>query len=52
MLDIGSGLRSRRSIGVKVQIHEARRSLTYEMPRSTPIPSNQSSGTEHAGGDP
>jgi hypothetical protein len=37
---------------VQVQLHDARRSLIYEIPRSTPIPSNQSTGTEHEGGDP
>jgi hypothetical protein len=37
---------------VQVQLHDARRSLIYEMPRSTPIPSKQSPGTKHAGGDP
>ncbi len=44
-LNIGPDLRSGRGVGVQAQLHDARRSLTYEMPRSTPIPSNQSSGT-------
>jgi hypothetical protein len=35
---------------VQLQVHDARRSLIYEMPRSTPIPSNQSPDTKHAGG--
>jgi hypothetical protein len=32
---------------VQVQFHEATRSLTKAIPRSTPIPSNQSAGTKH-----
>jgi hypothetical protein len=37
---------------VQVQLHDARRSLMKAMPRSTPIPSNQSPGTKHESGDP
>jgi hypothetical protein len=37
---------------VQIQLHDARRSRIYEMPRSTPIPSNQSPGTKHESGDP
>jgi hypothetical protein len=37
---------------VQVQLHDPRRSLIYEMPRSTPIPSTQSPGTKHEGGAP
>src|SRR5262245_27963270 len=51
-LDVSPDFRCRGSIGVQVQLHDARRSLIYEMPRSTPIPSNQSPGTEHGSGDP
>src|SRR5690349_14730082 len=51
-LDIGANFWGCRGISVQTQLHDARRSLRYEMPRSTPIPSNQSPGTEHAGGDP
>jgi hypothetical protein len=36
---------------VQVQLHDPRRSLRYETPRSTPIPSNQSPGTKHIRGD-
>jgi hypothetical protein len=50
-LNIGSDLRCSRGVGVQAQLHDTRRSLTYEMPRSTPIPSNQSSGTQHVRGD-
>ena len=50
-LDVSADFRCRGSIGVQVQLHDARRSLIYEMPRSTPIPSNQSPGTEHERGD-
>jgi hypothetical protein len=46
-LNVGTNLRCGRGIGVQAQLHDARRSLTYEMPRSTPIPSNQSPGTKH-----
>ncbi len=42
-LNVGPDLRRRRGVGVQVQLHDARRSLAYAMPRSTPIPSNQSS---------
>ena len=49
-LDIRPDLRCRCRVGVQVQVHDARRPLTYAMPRSTPIPSNQSPGTKHAGG--
>jgi hypothetical protein len=35
---------------VQAQLHDARRSPIYEMPRSTPIPSNQSPGTKHLRG--
>jgi hypothetical protein len=51
-LDISPDFRCGRGVGVQVQLHDARRSLIYEMPRSTPIPSKQSPGTKHAGGDP
>jgi hypothetical protein len=51
-LNVGPNLRCRRSIGVQAQLHDPRRSLIYEMPRSTPIPSNQSPGTEHESWDP
>ena len=51
-LNVSPDFRCRRGIGVQVQLHDPRRSLTYEMPRSTLIPSNQSPGTEHfRGGD-
>jgi hypothetical protein len=50
-LDIRADFRGCRGISVQVQLHDARRSLIYEMPRSTPIPSNQSPGTEHFRGD-
>src|SRR6185436_20969628 len=49
-LDISPRLRRGRGVGVEVQFHDARRSRTYEIPRSTPIPFNQSSGTKHEGG--
>src|SRR5262245_32827786 len=48
-LNVGPDLRCRGGVGVQAQLHDARRSLIYETPRSTPIPSNQSSGTVHAG---
>jgi hypothetical protein len=51
-LNVSADFRGCRGISVQVQLHDARRSLIYEIPRSTPIPSNQSPGTEHAGGDP
>src|SRR5690349_9501662 len=50
-LDIGANFWGCRGISVQTQLHDARRSLRYEMPRSTPIPSNQSPGTEHESGD-
>src|SRR3954471_13277525 len=50
-LDISPDLRCGRGVGVQVQLHDARRSLIYEMPRSTPIPSKQSPGTKHLRGD-
>ena len=46
-LNVSPDLRCGRGVGVQAQLHDARRSLIYEMPRSTPIPSNQSSGTKH-----
>jgi hypothetical protein len=46
--DFGRG----RGVSVQAQLHDARRSRIYEMPWSTPIPSNQSSGTKHESGDP
>ena len=49
-LDISADLGGRGGIGVQVQLHNPRRSLIYEMPRSTPIPSNQSPETEHESG--
>lgn len=49
-LNISSGLRRGRRVGVKAQLHDARRSLMKAMPRSTPIPSNQSPGTKHLRG--
>jgi hypothetical protein len=49
-LNVSPNLRCGRGVGVQAQLHDARRSLTYEMPRSTPIPSNQSSGTKHDSG--
>ena len=49
-LDMSPGLRRGPGVGVKVQFHDARRSLMNAMPRSTPIPSNQSPGTRHEGG--
>src|SRR4029077_20687721 len=49
-LDVGSRLRRRRGVGVQVQFHDTRHSLTKAMPRSTPIPSNQSPGTKHEAG--
>src|SRR5919197_1218299 len=42
-LDIGPRLRGGCGVGVQAQFHDARRSLRYAMPRSTPIPFNQSS---------
>ena len=51
LLDVGPDLRRRRCIGVQRQFHDPMRSMRYETPRSTPIPSNQSSGTKHAGGE-
>src|SRR5271169_4042762 len=53
-LNVGPNLRCGRGVGVQAQLHDPRRSLIYEMPRSTPIPSNQSSGTKHdsGGGEP
>jgi len=51
-LDVGSRLRRRRGVGVQVQFHDTRHSLTKAMPRSTPIPSNQSPGTKHERRDP
>ena len=49
VLNVGPDLRRRRGVGVQVQFHDARRSLTQAMPRSTPILSNQSPGTKHEG---
>src|SRR5215204_6846335 len=49
-LNVGPGFRGGGGIGVQVQVHDVRRSLIYELPRSTPIPSNQSPGTEHLRG--
>jgi hypothetical protein len=49
-LNVSPDFRCGRGIGVQRQLHDARRSLTYEMPRSTLIPSNQSPGTEHESG--
>jgi hypothetical protein len=46
-LDVGSDFGGSCGIGVQVQFHDARRSLRYEMPWSTPIPSTQSPGTKH-----
>lgn len=46
-LDVGARLRRRGGVGVQAQFHDTRRSLTKPMPRSTPIPSNQSAGTKH-----
>src|SRR5262249_2415794 len=46
-LDIGTRLRRRRGVGVQVQFHDTRRSLTKATPRSTPIPSSQSPRTKH-----
>src|SRR4029077_18674020 len=51
-LNVGALLRRGRRVGVQVQLHDPRRSLIYEMPRSTPIPSTQSPGTKHQSGDP
>src|SRR5215470_451863 len=51
-LNVSADFRGCGGISVQAQLHDARRSLIYEMPRSTPIPSNQSPGTEHEGGDP
>ena len=51
-LDVGSDLRSRGGVGVQIQFHDARRSLTKQTPLSTPIPSTQSPETKHVrGGD-
>src|SRR5262245_10807855 len=50
-LDVSADFRGCGGISVQVQLHDARRSLIYEMPRSTPIPSNQSPGTKHESGD-
>src|SRR5262245_36571488 len=49
-LNVTADLRCGRGVGVQAQLHDARRSRIYEMPRSTPIPSNQSSGTKHLRG--
>ena len=51
-LDVGTRLRRGRGVSVQVQFHDARRSMTKATPRSTPIPSNQSSGTKHERRDP
>jgi len=51
-LDVSPDFRCGRGISVQVQLHDARRSLIYEMPRSTPIPSKQSPGTKHESGGP
>jgi hypothetical protein len=51
-LDVGPDFRGSRGVGVQVQFHVARRSLRYEMPWSTPIPSTQSPGTKHERRDP
>src|SRR5215204_4833503 len=45
-------LRRRPGVGVQAQFHDTRHSLTKATPRSTPIPSNQSAGTEHVRRDP
>jgi hypothetical protein len=50
-LNEGPDLRRGGGVGVQAQLHDARRSLRYEMPLSTPIPFNQSSGTKHLRGD-
>jgi hypothetical protein len=50
-LNVRADFRGRGGIGVQVQLHDARCSLIYEMPRSTPIPSNQSPETKHLRGD-
>jgi hypothetical protein len=51
-LNVSADFRCGRGVGVQVQLHDARRSLMKAMPRSTPIPSNQSPGTKHGSGDP
>src|SRR5262245_28140698 len=51
-LNVTADLRCGRGVGVQAQLHDARRSRIYEMPRSTPIPSNQSPETKHASGGP
>jgi hypothetical protein len=57
LLDVTARLRRGGGVGVQLQLHVARRSLTYERPRATPIPSKlsrvpclQSPGTEHLRG--
>src|SRR5262245_40556005 len=50
-LNVTADLRCGRGVGVRAQLHDARRSRIYEMPRSTPIPSNQSPETKHFRGD-
>ncbi len=45
--DVGSGFRRGRRVRVQLEFHDPRRSLTKAMPRCTPIPCCQSSGTKH-----
>ncbi len=47
LLDVGPGAGGGRGVGVQSQFHDARRSFRKRMPRSTPNPSRQSSGTKH-----
>ncbi len=50
-LDVGSRLGRGRRVGVQSHFHDPRRSSMNAMPRTTPIRSSQSSGTEHLRGD-
>ena len=48
-LDIRPRPRRRRRVRVQLHIHRKRRSCAKATPRSTPIPSRQSSDTQHLG---